>query len=293
MSLVLGSPESLFAYMVHMVRMVAPGVSGRKAARMPGSARCGRRSPTLRRGGGGVDADGYFQLYEGRNVYNVDLLTFHIVGYTITGHEWLTNAIDISPASGSAWTTKDVSLYCPSAVGVMLAFTNSSSVGPVGARPYGSTDGYTSNILGNDAALAMLGCSANQVIDVYIYNTSYQKCYLLGYVVYGSGVFETNGTVVTPSLNSWQDLAALDSSAAAGIYEYTPANDYSFGMQAKGDSEGLVKTTYHCWWIAPCNEDAICQAYVGGATLRFLGYLPIVAVASASGNIMIGECWVG
>lgn len=241
----------------------------------------------------GVDSSGYFQIYEGSDVYGGDGLRFDIIGYTTTGTEFFTNAIDISPTSANVWTTKDLSLYCPSAVGVMLAFTGISVKYPVGARPYGSTDGYIADIYGNDGALAVLGCSANQAIDVFLYNISYTKCYLIGYIVYGSGVFQINGTDVTPTLNTWSDLTALDSSAAFGVYEYTPANDYSFGMRAKGDAEALVLATYHCWWLAPCNEDAVCQAYVGGATLRFLGYLPAIAVAAASGNIMIGECWVG
>jgi hypothetical protein len=241
----------------------------------------------------GVDSDGYFQIYDGTDIYGDKGLRFDIIGYTTTGTEFFTNAIDVSPTSASTWTAKDVSLHCPSAVGVMLSFQSGVVLYPVGARPNGSTDGYTANVYGNDGALAVLGCSANQVVDVWLYNVSVQKCYLIGYIVYGSGVFQTNGTDVTPTLNTWSDLTALDSSAAFGVYEYTPANDYSFRMRAKGDTEDLAYATYHCWWLAPCNEDAICQAYVGGATLRFLGYLPAVAVASASGNIMIGECWVG
>jgi len=226
----------------------------------------------------GVDSDRVFQEYHYDSPPAFTLEAW-LIGYTMPGVVFFTNAYDKTPAAG-AWTDIDLSVECPGAIGI-IAEVNVGSFG-YGIRKNGSSDNR--NERGNHKWV-IIGCDANQIIEFYD-GSSAPSLWILGYITAGA-TFKTNAD--DKSLTAADAWTAIDCSAeseAAAIMLFfevvTGGNLLRYGLRKRGSTEdiyGDLTYTRHPFEIVPCNTAQVVDGKIETTVVDFflVGYATVVA----------------
>jgi len=228
----------------------------------------------------GVDANRVFEAYIGSTT-DIDI---YLVGYTMSGVTFFTNAYDKSLSATGAWTDITCNTEAPSAIG--LIFEGYATNGyNVGFRKNGSSDNRTQ--VNYRRLWAMIGCDASQVCEGYISNTAYDF-FLVGYITDGA-TFNTNATDVSlSSTGSWLDLAALPANANMGFIEVNDATSggYYYGLRKNGSSENIYeRVVYNYWGIVECDTSYIIEGKIQNTAVDFfvVGYSTAEAAGGTPG----------
>ena len=151
----------------------------------------------------GVDSNRVFQIYTG----TLGVQTY-LVGYTMSGVTFLTNAINKSLASTGTWQDVDISTDTGSdtALGAIFTVHNSASSSQTyGLRKNGSTDNRVEILRGDAPTLGLIGVDGSEIAEMQIGNLLVDL-YLVGYVT-GGAVFFTNAIdKSTGTTGSYQDV---------------------------------------------------------------------------------------
>lgn len=195
----------------------------------------------------GVDANRIFEVYAGSTTF----IDVYVVGYTMSGVTFFTNAYDKSLSSAAAWTDINCSAEAPSAIGLIWEMVNSSSSWYYfGMRKNGSSDARLSGTDYHQTFGIIIGCDASQICEGWIEHLS-SDFYLVGYITDGC-TFNTNATNVSlGSTGSWIDLTALPATSVMGFIEVTGNGIY--GLRKDGSAEEIYYSSiYHPWAFVEC-----------------------------------------
>jgi len=227
----------------------------------------------------GVDANRVFEAY----VQSTTSIDIYLVGYTMSGVTFKTNADDKSLGTTGSWQDIDCSTEAPNAIGLIFEGYATSGYN-VGLRKNGSTDNRTGT---NYRRLwAIIGCDASHICEGYISNTAYDF-FLVGYITDGA-TFNTNATDVSlGSTGSWQDLTALPSGANMGFIEAhsTSADDY--GLRKNGSSEEIYqRLIFHYCGIVECDASQLIEGKIENTAIDFfvVGYSTAVTLTEKSSS---------
>jgi len=232
----------------------------------------------------GVDASRIFEAYV-ESTTDVDI---YVVGYTMSGVTFKTNADDMSLGTTGSWQPIDCSSEAPSAIGLIFEVMNDSSYDQFGLRKNGSSDDRHIDTKDHYGFGAIIGCDASQICEGYIEATTVDF-YLVGYITDGC-TFNTNATDVSLSANTaWTDLSALPSGANMGFIEVVVAYGRKFGLRKNGSSEDIYDNAYfdrHVWGIVECDEDRIIEGKIQDDTVDFfvVGYSTAVTLTEKSSS---------
>lgn len=217
----------------------------------------------------GVDSNRVFEAYIGNTTY----IDIYLVGYTVSGVTFFTNAYDKSLSVYNSWEDIDCHTECPGAVGLIFESPNPNPY-VSGFRNNGSTDdrravGWYGHVWW------VVGCDSNQICEMYA-GDSTVDCYLIGYITDGA-VFNVNATDLSlGSTGSYIDLAALPANSVMGFIEVlTGGSSYSYALRKNGSSESLY---YDCTWhhnaIVECDDSGIIEGKIENTSVDFflLGY---------------------
>lgn len=146
--------------------------------------------------------------------------------------------VDISPASLSAWTMKDLASNCPAGTAgivVLCHNTNATTSYIVGIRKNGSTDDIKDSLRYGSSATFFIGISTTRRADIYS-ESSDVKWWLLGYLTDEDAVFFDNAYDHTPTgLSTWQDQTISEApSDAEGAFWLLQGKHFSIGICEKG-----------------------------------------------------------
>lgn len=229
----------------------------------------------------GVDANRVIRAYK-----QGPWAKFWLVAYTMSGVTFHTNGYDKSPAVGS-WQDVDCSVEAPGAIGLIFEIICVGTAYNFGIQKKGSTDNRLSKIADHVHFLAIVGCDASQVCQIYRENT-WIECYLLGYVTDGA-VFNTNATDLSlTSTGAWLDLSALPAGSCMGFIEvHTPAHELGFGLRKNGSSENIYGDTHDSLHAAvECDASQLIEGKIESTVVDFFlqGYAEAPAAAAGAGG---------
>ena len=229
----------------------------------------------------GIDANRVFEAYIGSTTY----IDIYLVGYTMSGVTFFTNAYDKSLGSTGAWTDINCATQAPSAIGLIFE-GYATSYYSAGFRKNGSTDDRTG--VNYRRLWMIIGCDTSQVCEGYISNTAYDF-FLIGYITDGA-TFNTNATDVSlSSTGSWHDLTALPATANMGFIEVHEAGDtgYIYGLRKNGSSENILQrvANHYCGFVE-CDTNRIIEGYIEVTTCDFfvVGYSTAVTIVEKSSS---------
>jgi len=233
----------------------------------------------------GVDANRAFEA-KVSNVANFDIF---VVGYTMAGVTFKTNADDMSLGTTGSWQSIDCSTEAPGAIGLIWEIKGIAS-NEFGLRKNGSSDDRHKDTYDNCCFGAIIGCDASQICEGYIENTGIDF-YLVGYVTDGC-VFNTNATDVSlGSTGTWTDLTALPDVSPIpnmGFIEITTTASYRYtGLRKNGSSENIYKYAYkHPWGIIECDESRLIEGKIVNTDTDFfvVGYSEVVTITEKSSS---------
>ena len=229
----------------------------------------------------GVDANRIFEAYVG----STSAIDIYVVGYTMSGVTFKTNADDKSLGSTGSWQDIDCSTEAPSAIGLIWEIQGSLSDVAFGFRKNGSSDDRHSNGREHRSFGAIIGCDASQICDGYIGATSIDF-FLVGYITDGC-TFNTNATDVSlGGTGTWTDLSALPSGAKMGFIEVTDG-DNDYGLRKDGSSENIyTDANEHSWGIVECDASRIIEGKIANTGTDFfvVGYSTAVTLVEKSSS---------
>jgi len=240
----------------------------------------------------GVDSNRVFEIYL---QYYSDW-HIYLVGYTMSGVTFFTNAYNKSLTATAVWTDINCATEAPNAIGLIWELYSTSGY-QYGLRKNGSSDDRYTHVYRR--AWPVIGCDASQICEGKIENTDVDF-FLIGYITDGC-TFNTNATDVSlGTTGSWIDLSALPSGANMGFIEvYCPGGtSYAYGLRKNGSSENIYRNAVrHPWAIVECDDNRIIEGEIANTVVDFfvVGYSTVVtektvtdtgsgAEAKASGN---------
>lgn len=231
----------------------------------------------------GVDSNRVFEAYVGSTT-DIDI---YVVGYTVSGVTFKTNADNKSLSTTGSWQDIDCSSEAPSAIGLIFEVVNVGTAAYGGLRKNGSSDDRSNyNIFQHQSFGAVIGCDASQICEGYIETTDVDF-YLLGYITDGC-TFNTNATDVSlTTTGAWTDLSALPSGANMGFIEVCPAGADKYGLRKNGSSEDIYQDArLHPWAIVECDEDRLIEGEIEKTTTDFfvVGYSVVVTLVEKSSS---------
>jgi hypothetical protein len=228
----------------------------------------------------GVDANRIFEAYVGNTTY----IDIYLVGYTMSGVAFFTNAYDKSLSTTGSWQDIDCSTEAPNAIGLIFEGYEPSSYYTVGFRNNGSSDDRARRSYRR--LWVIIGCDASQICEGYISNTAFDF-FLIGYITDGA-TFNTNATDISLSTTgSWLDLSALPSGANMGFIEIDSTNYYYYGLRENGSAEDIYQCTwYHYWGFVKCDASQIIEGKIENTAVDFfvLGYSTAVTITEKSSS---------
>ncbi|MCK9568623.1 hypothetical protein M0R72_06760 [Candidatus Pacearchaeota archaeon] len=243
----------------------------------------------------GVDASNVFQAYAQSNTY----VSIYIIGYLTGGFEFLSQPIEYSIVTESAWTNIDFSDDIPStALGVILLIKERDE-SSFGLRNDGCTDNLYSHAEGSMYHCAMMGCT-NRIVEYYSTSAWDSDIYLLGYIT--SDALATFNTTTktdysTGTTGAYADLTALPVGAAVGIFEagVTGTTHYQAALRKNGSTfDQYAYLRGRQWFTVEGDSDRIVEGKIENAALDFylVGYF---APSTAGGNfagVALGDCMI-
>jgi len=234
----------------------------------------------------GVDANRVFEAY----VESTTDIDIYVVGYTMSGVTFKTNADDKSLGSAGSWQDIDCSTEAPSAIGLIWEITGGTR--EFGFRKNGSSDDrYYDIYYGSSCKMAMIGCDASQICEGYIEYTSVDF-FLVGYITDGA-TFNTNAADVSlGSAGSYIALSALPSGANMGIIEvcHTAVFTKAYGLRKNGQSGGYYDiyrdASRHPWAIVECDTNRVIEGKIESTDVDFfvVGYSTAVTLTQKSSS---------
>lgn len=247
----------------------------------------------------GVDANRVFEAYVG-NTTDIDI---YVVGYTKSGVTFFTNSIEYT-ISGDAWEEKDATSDTSANTIGLIFEIDYNGTKEFGARKNGSTDNRTNVSYYRQPFGLIIGCDANQVVELYGEAGTFTgdpapRFQLLGYVEDGC-TFNTNATDVSlGTTGSWLDLSALPDVSPPpnmGFIEVIATGGYNFGLRKDGSSEDIYKRPRrHSWGVVECAanrviegkiEDTGCDFFVVGYSTIVLGWSGKVSGVTNPAKVM-------
>jgi len=231
----------------------------------------------------GIDANRVFEAYIGHTT-NINI---YLVGYTITGVTFATNAYDKSLTTTDTWTDIDCAPQAPNAIGLIFEIVGTGGLN-YGLRKNGSSDDRYSGAYYHSCFGAVIGCDANQICEGYT-ETIANDFFLVGYITDGA-TFNTNATDVSlGSTGSWLDLSALPSGANMGFIEVlTPSGSYyDYGLRKNGSAEDIYhRVMCNCWGIVECDASQITEGKIENTNVDFfvVGYSTAVMITGKSSS---------
>jgi len=224
----------------------------------------------------GVDGNRIFEAYVGSTT-DEDI---YLVGYTMSGVTFLTNAALKLPAIG-AWNDIDCSAEAPNAVGLIFeVIGHSAGFNDIGLRKNGSTDNHIGENIGHTCFGVIIGCDDSQICEGYRESAFFQYFALVGYITDGAA-FNTNATDVSlsvPPYSEWTDLPALPATAVMGFIEVncvTTGPNYYYALRENGSAEDIYYTALaHNWALVECDANRIIEGKIITNDLDFhiVGY---------------------
>ncbi|MBE9512491.1 MAG: hypothetical protein IMY77_00285 [Chloroflexi bacterium] len=229
----------------------------------------------------GVDASRIFEAW----VESTSSIDIYVVGYTMAGVTFATNATDKSLDDTGAWTDIDCSTPAPNAIG--LIFEVYAHVNEFGFRKNGSSDDRTFYANQHSCFSAIIGCDAGQICEGYIELIN-QDCWLTGYITEGA-TFNTNATDLSlGNTDEWLDLTALpDASPLMGIIEVTGAWQLSYGLRKDDTAEDIYQHTYkHHWGVVECDASRVIEGKISDLDVDFflVGYATAVTITEKTSS---------
>jgi len=236
----------------------------------------------------GVDTNRVFEAYV-EDTTDVDI---YVVGYTMTGVAFKTNADDMSLGSTGDWYDIDCSTEAPSAIGLIWEIQAGATYYQYGLRKNSSTDDRHYDVREHRCFGAIIGCDASQICEGYVENVAVDF-FLVGYITDGC-TFNTNATDVSlGTTGSWLDLSALSSGANMGFIEVASTSAYSYGLRKNGSSEDIYRDARtHPWAIVECDASLIIEGKIESTNVDFfvVGYsTEITLVEKSSSDIGAGS----
>ncbi|MHC4218613.1 MAG: right-handed parallel beta-helix repeat-containing protein [Planctomycetota bacterium] len=250
----------------------------------------------------GVDANRVFELYNGHSA-----LTTYLLGYTMDGVTFLTNAIDKSIGATGTWTDVDISADtgADTAIGaVFYVMDTTRDDYAVGLRMKGSSDElYTGKDKG-DCDAALIGLDANEVCQMKIESTAVDL-YLVGYVTSGAVFFTNAVDKATATTGSYVDVditgdIGSDDANGAILSLHGDGAEY-FGVRRNGASYDFYERLIDQKWpIVAIDADDIFEQKISATThdLYLTGYTlaggpapptPPTISSAANQSFFVGE----
>lgn len=228
----------------------------------------------------GVDASRIFEAYVGQTTSQ----DIYLVGYTMSGVTFATNATDKSLGDTGSWEEIDCSTPAPDAIGLIFEIT--SAWKQMGLRKNGSSDDrykYTTN---HNCFSAVIGCDDSQICEGKISSTDVDF-WLVGYITDGV-TFNLNATDLSlGTAVQWLDLTALpDESPAMAIIEVASTAGYAYGLRKDGSEEDIYR---HCWahaWGIIEPDSLIIEGKIQNLVMDFflVGYATAVTITEKTGS---------
>lgn len=220
----------------------------------------------------GVDSSRIFEVYKvSSSIY------YYLVGYTMTGVTFFTNAYDKSLGSTGSWIDIDCSSEASGADGLIFEVIGGyANPCPTGFRMNGSSDNRLYQGWNRNPWSVVIGCDGSEVIEGYI-GTTNTDYYLVGYITDGC-TFNTNATDLSlGSTGTWTDLSALPSGAVMGFIEvgHTGQYNYDYGLRANGSSDDFYHDIKcHSWGIIDCDDSQLIEGKIEDTATDFwlVGY---------------------
>lgn len=226
-----------------------------------------------------------FEAYVGSTT-TVDI---YLVGYTMPGVTFFTNAYDKSVTEGASWNDRDCSAQATSATGLIFEMTT-GWYEEFGLRKNGSSDDRRMRFYLH--GWAVIGCDASQIAELYGRAATTLPYWLIGYITDGC-TFNTNGTDLSlGSTGTWQDLAALPATSVMGFIEvWRAASDgETYGLRKNGSAEEIyLRPTNHAWGIVECDASQLIEGKISDTACDFflVGYA-VVIPEERSASVIIG-----
>jgi len=221
----------------------------------------------------GVDASRYFEAY----VESTTDIDIYVVGYTMAGVTFKTNADDMSLGVEDTWTPIDCSTEAPSAIGLIWEVEGGVSFDQFGLRKNGSSDDRHFDAPLHYCFGAIIGCDASQICEGYIETTD-SDFFLVGYITDGC-TFNTNADDVSlATADLYINLAALPAGANMGIIEVVTSIEDKYGLREEGQSGGHADiyedANLHTWAIVKCDANRVIEGQIEDLNVDFfvVGY---------------------
>ena len=223
----------------------------------------------------GVDASRIFEAYVGDTTY----IDIYLVGYTMSGVTFFTNAYDKSLTATAAWTDINCATEAPSATGLVFEIAGGSAAYAMGLRKNGSTNNRIASAYYHCDFGVIIGCDASQICEGYIGNVAVDF-FLVGYITDGC-TFNTNATDVSLATTAtWLDLTALPATANMGFIEVATATTYTYGLRKNGSAEDIYwDALRHPWAFVECDASQIIEGEIANVAVDFfvVGYATAAA----------------
>jgi len=231
----------------------------------------------------GIDANRIFETYIGSTTY----IDIYLVGYTMSGVTFFTNAYDKSLSTYDAWLDINCATQAPSAIGVIFEVYGGATTSNLGFRKNGSTDNRI-NLHIYHLTFVIIGCDGSQICEGYA-GDRYTDFFLIGYITDGC-TFNLNATDVSlGGTGTWTDLTALPATANMGFIEVIASSKYSYGLRKNGSAEELYYYAYyHPWAFVECDASQIIEGKIANVAVDFfvVGYatapVPDISVSPTS-----------
>jgi hypothetical protein len=224
----------------------------------------------------GVDANRIFEVY----TETVEVKTY-LIGYTMAGVTFYTNAIGKSLATTGTYQDVNISADTGGATAIGAVFTvNETGAGTAAyaLRKKGSTDDFYTDLRGEQATVQLVGVDAGEIAQMKIANVSIDL-YLTGYVTSGA-VFFTNAvdkstaTVATyVDVDITGDLQGADDANGA-ILEVAAGGSGDVAVRRNGATYDFYGRTAHIGAITAIDASDILEQKIELAShdLYLTGY---------------------
>lgn len=220
----------------------------------------------------GVDANRIFEAYS----ENLTAIDIYLVGYTMSGVTFFTNAYDKSLTGTGAWTDIDCATEAPGAIGLIFE-VNSTTASATGLRKNGSSDNRITNANRHACFGVIIGCDTSQICEGYIGDVAVDF-FLVGYITDGC-TFNINATNVSlGSTDSWIDLTALPTDAVMGFIEVSTTSVANYGLRKNGSAEEIyLDAKNHHWAFVECDASYIIEGKIAHTSVDFwlVGYATV------------------
>lgn len=224
----------------------------------------------------GVDANRIFQCQVGSIAGDSVYIDVYLIGYTIAGVTFTTNATDKAPGVTGSWQVVDCSALAPGAIGLIFEFQNTAgdTFYNWGIKMNGSGDARLSPSRTHNGFGVVIGCDATQKVQIYIANAAVHL-WLVGYITDGA-VFYLNATDKSlAATGAWTDLAALPADAVMGFIEVITTEGYFYGLRKNGSAENIYgEVGSHPWGIVECDASKLIEGKIYATYIDFflVGY---------------------